>query len=188
MDLSFLKFNKLSPEFKKISEGVGARKSCSIFGVCESLKVMLSASFNKPIVYVGSDIIQARKLQELFEDIFDDGVYLYPTVADNVVYKKAVSEDSFIERNRALCSILTGKAKVVIAVTQSLMMPIAPVSAFKDNIISIVKGQEINRNVLEQKLINSGYKRVDLVSDPGEFEVRGDILDVFDIYILLFLI
>ena len=178
---NFLKLNNLNSELNKLYEGVGARKSCSIFGVTTNLKPLISLALNKPILYVASDIVLARKMQEIFNDIEVHSCVLFPPVADNLLYKKAVSVDSYIERNIALTKILQGQAKIVVTSIDALFSQLAPVELFKQNIINIEKGQEIERTSLIEALINAGYKRVGLVSEPFEFSLRGDILDVFDV-------
>ena len=181
MKTQFLDFGSVNSEIKKVLEGVGARKSCSLFGVTESLKVMLSCAFDKPLVYVTSDIVHARKIQEMFEDVFAGNVVLLPAVADNLIYKKAVSTESFVERNRALAKILSGQAKIIVTSSDALLMPLAPVNMFDYAVTSVEKGQDMERGDLIQKLLFSGYRRVDLVAEPGDFAVRGDIVDVFDV-------
>ena len=180
MNKKFLNFGELNSELKKVLEGVWARKSCSFFGATESLKVMLSAAFDKTLVYVTSDIVHARKIQEMFESVFSEKVVLFPAVADNLIYKRAVSADSFLERNRTLALILNGSAKIVIVPTEALLMPLAPVEFFEKSIIRISKGQTIERSDFVKSLNDAGYKRVDLVSDPGDFAVRGDLVDLYD--------
>ena len=180
MNKKFLEFHKVNSELKKVLEGVGARKSCSVFGVTESLKVMLSASFDKPILYITSDIVHARKLQEMFENILGSGIFVFPSVADNLIYKKAVSAESFLLRNKALLGILNHEAKVIIASADALLGVLCPVSKFKEAIVRLEKSKTLDRDELAHRLSMSGYRRVDLVSTPGDYSVRGDIVDVID--------
>ncbi len=50
---------------------------------------------------------------------------------------------------------------------------------YENNLIKISVDDEIDLTKLTKNLINLGYKRVTMVSDIGEFSVRGDIIDVF---------
>ncbi|MBR1908746.1 transcription-repair coupling factor [bacterium] len=52
---------------------------------------------------------------------------------------------------------------------------------FKDNSIVVRKNEEINLKDFVQKLVSLGYKRETMVTDIGEFSVRGDIIDIFGI-------
>ena len=181
MDKKFLNFGGINQEFKKIIQGVGQEKSCSIFGAVESLKVALCSSFLKPILYITSDIVQGRKIQEYFEHIYPNSSCIFPAVPDNVVYKSYVSAEPFIERNTTLFNILTNNRKIVITSADALLLPLSSVKDFKKNIFTIKAQDFIDRNELICKLLNAGYKRVDLVSSPAEFAVRGDIIDVYEL-------
>ena len=181
MKKTFLDFENINQEFKKIIQGVGQEKSCSIFGVVESLKIALSASFNKPILYITSDIVLGRKLQEFFEHIEKNSTCVFPSVPDNIVYKNFVSSEPYIERNTTLFDILSKNKKIIITSVDALLFPLCNPKTFKDNIFTLKTNQTINREEIIKKLITSGYKRVDLCSAPGEFSVRGDIVDIYEL-------
>lgn len=181
MDKKFLNFGGINQEFKKIIQGVGQDKSCSIFGAVESLKVALCSSFLKPIVYITSDIVQARKLQDYFEHIYPNSTCVFPSVPDNVIYKSYVSSEPFIERNTTLYNILTGNKKIVITSSDALLCPLSSAKNFKKHIFQVKTQDFINRNELISMFLRAGYKRVDLVSAPSEFAVRGDIIDVYEL-------
>ena len=51
----------------------------------------------------------------------------------------------------------------------------------KVDFITLKKGEEIAIGELVEKLVYMGYKRVEFVSEVGEFAIRGDILDIFPI-------
>ncbi|MBE8365961.1 transcription-repair coupling factor, partial [Leptospira borgpetersenii serovar Balcanica] len=59
------------------------------------------------------------------------------------------------------------------------MLP--PVSLWKHFNISIVEGEEIDPDVLRQKLVTMGYTMSGMVNTPGEFSVRGGIIDIYPI-------
>jgi len=181
MKREFLDLKNINPEFKKIIEGVGQGKSCSIFGAVESLKVALSNTFNKKILYITSDIIQGRKLQEFFEHIDKGSTTVYPAMPDSMVYKSYVSNEPYIERNTTLFDILCDKKKVVITSADALTNIIAPKELFCSLIFNIQSGDDIERDNLVKKLISAGYRRSDLISAPGEFAVRGDIVDIYEL-------
>ena len=181
MKTSFLDFENVNLEFKKIIQGVGQEKSCSIFGAVESLKVALCMSTLRPVLYITSDIVQSRKLQELFDQIETGVSCVYPSVPDTIVYKSYVSSDPFIERNTTLFDIVNGKKKVIITSVDALLSPICEKNDFCAHIFDINSCDNIERDEIIEKLVSAGYKRVDLVSAPGEFAVRGDIIDVYEL-------
>ena len=181
MDKKFLNFKQVNNELKKLFEGVGQEKSCSIFGVVESLKIALSGEIGKKILYITSDIVQGRKLQELFEQIENGSTAVYPSMPDNLIYKNYVSAEPFIERNTTLFDILSEKKKVVVTSIDALLTPIVSSGEFEKRVMDISTGDDIDRDEFVRKLQESGYRRVDLVSAPSEFSVRGDVVDIYEL-------
>jgi len=181
MNTSFLDFCNLNPEYKKIIQGVEQEKSCSIFGVSESLKVMLTSELNRSILYIASDVIGAKKIQEYYEQIYPKQTILFPAVPDNMLFKNYVPAEPYIERNSVLLSALTQNKKIIITSVDALLFPLPSVENFKKNIIELFVGENCLRDTLSKKLSDSGYLRVELVSSPGEYSVRGDIIDIYEI-------
>lgn len=66
-----------------------------------------------------------------------------------------------------------------------IFLPNAAVTKFDLNLfkkpIALFSGQQIEISDLSARLIEFGYQRASLVSEPGEFAVRGDIFDIFPI-------
>ena len=54
-------------------------------------------------------------------------------------------------------------------------------SIFKDSIVKISVGEEYDQNALIHQLKEIGYRKVTQVQTQGEFSLRGDILDIFEI-------
>jgi transcription-repair coupling factor (superfamily II helicase) len=52
-------------------------------------------------------------------------------------------------------------------------------TAISDNIISIKAGDELKLDPLYEKLVSYGFERTDFVYEPGQFAVRGGILDIY---------
>lgn len=61
------------------------------------------------------------------------------------------------------------------AVSEKVVVP----NAISSNIIHIKTNDELNLEVLYEKLVNYGFERTDFVYEPGQFAVRGGILDIY---------
>ncbi|MBZ0162467.1 MAG: transcription-repair coupling factor [Notoacmeibacter sp.] len=68
---------------------------------------------------------------------------------------------------------------IVIASANSVLQRIAPRDAVKAQGLSGRPGNQIDMNILVERLETSGFERVGTVRDVGEYAVRGGILDVF---------
>ncbi len=68
---------------------------------------------------------------------------------------------------------------VVILPIRAFTEKFPDISFYRDNLLSYKIGDTISPQELAKKLINLGYKRVTMVSDIGEFSIRGDIADIY---------
>ncbi len=101
----------------------------------------------------------------------------------NILPFKSLSyhRETSSQRLAALSKILESGSKKYLLVTyiDTLMQQLIPKESINDFLELIITNEEIDRDQLVLKLEAGGYSRVSLVEDPGEYSVRGGILDVF---------
>ncbi|MBE5842656.1 MAG: transcription-repair coupling factor [Butyrivibrio sp.] len=139
----------------------------------------LAGEFKYRIIVTYSDI----RAKEIFEDykFYDRNVTVYPA-KDLIFYQADVHSKEIVkERIKCLRRLIEGRPVTVITTFSSLMTPQIPVDVISKNVIKIDKRKPVNEKELEKALVRIGYDRVYQVSAPGEFSVRGDIIDVFDL-------
>jgi transcription-repair coupling factor (superfamily II helicase) len=69
--------------------------------------------------------------------------------------------------------------KIVVTTVQALLQRIIPKQELCDYAELVMVGEEMDRDLLVEKLISGGYVRSTIVEEPGDFCVRGGILDIF---------
>jgi transcription-repair coupling factor (superfamily II helicase) len=77
--------------------------------------------------------------------------------------------------------LLEGRPVTVVTTFSALMAPQIKPEVIRDHILSIDKHRPIDEIEISKKLVEMGYVRNYQVEGPGEFSVRGDIVDVFDL-------
>ena len=77
--------------------------------------------------------------------------------------------------------ILLEKPDIVIAPVKTLLEKFPAEDFYNKNSINFKVGDEIDVKETAQKFINLGYKHSTMVSDIGEFSIRGDIIDIFSL-------
>lgn len=77
--------------------------------------------------------------------------------------------------------VLTEKPEVVIAPVKALLEKFPKQKFYEENSVTVKVGDEIDLKKLIQQFVHLGYKRSTMVSDIGEFSVRGDIIDFFSL-------
>ncbi len=121
------------------------------------------------------------KARELYEDYrcFDTNVVLYPA-KDFIFYQADVHGNLLVkERLAAIEQIFGAEEVTVITTLDGFMDPILPPERMRDAKIELEVGQQAEPEALAQKLLSLGYERVTQTETPGQFAIRGSILDIF---------
>jgi len=93
----------------------------------------------------------------------------------------AASREPTAGRLRVLASLreASGPPPVVVAPAEALLPKLIPPSSWEQAALLLATGVECDLTALPGRLVYSGYERVDLVAAPGQFALRGSILDIF---------
>ena len=71
------------------------------------------------------------------------------------------------------------KVQVLLTSVEALMQPVLPPQRLNQLVFTLSSGDSMEPQALAQKLVNAGYSRAVQVEGPGQFALRGGILDVF---------
>ncbi|MBQ9644027.1 MAG: transcription-repair coupling factor, partial [Lachnospiraceae bacterium] len=126
------------------------------------------------------DELRARKIRDEYL-FYERGTVLFPA-KDLIFYQADLkSREIQIERLRCLRRLIEGRPLTVVTTFSALMTPQIPLRVLKDNILRIEKGRELTTEFFSASLVAMGYEKCVQVETPGQFSVRGDILDVYDL-------
>ncbi|GHT05772.1 UvrABC system protein B [Bacteroidia bacterium] len=116
-----------------------------------------------------------------YYDYYQPEAYL-PTT--NTYIEKDLSINDEIERLRlsATSALLSGRKDVIIVSSVSCLYGIGNPEDFKENMISIQRGQTFSRNAFLHRLVTSLYSRNQIEFTRGHFRVNGDTVDIFLAY------
>lgn len=87
--------------------------------------------------------------------------------------------DTIAERLKVLFHLNQDNGTICFASARAVLQRVIPKRILSAFSTLLKKGEEIDQDHLIQSLIQSGYVRVDMVEEPGEFTVRGGIVDIF---------
>ena len=92
-------------------------------------------------------------------------------------YKASLS----VQRTAAIGKILDHKEGKLIIVTypSALEEGVPAPASIKDSLLKLNVGDEISHENIVESLFGSGFERVDFVAEPGQFAIRGAIVDIF---------
>lgn len=114
-----------------------------------------------------------------------DRVLYFPSAFRRAAKYGQKDDANQILRTEVLSRMLQLKAQsdaqaiAVVTSPDALAEKVVSEESMKGNRIELSTGQELDRDDLQQKLFDFGFERVDYVYEPGQYALRGSILDVF---------
>ncbi len=166
--------------------GRGAR--LHVDGMTGSLPAVIAAAVATRLSTVNQLVIAPSKddafyLQNDLEALLTDGrqVMLFPTS-----YRKAYSYDmeqtdnaNVLMRSEVLKSITGGEPVVVVSYPEALSEKVVAGSTLIANTLRLNRGEQKDMWDVVERLQDMGFEREDFVVEPGQYAVRGGIVDVF---------
>ena len=116
-----------------------------------------------------------------YYDYYQPEAYIPQT--DTYIEKDLAINDE-IDRLRlsAVSSLLSGRKDVVVVSSVSCIYGMGGPVAMANSVITIKKGQRLDRNMFLRQLVNALYVRNDIELKRGNFRVKGDTVDIFMAY------
>ena len=112
-----------------------------------------------------------------YYDYYQPEAYL-PTTDTYIEKDLAINDEIDKLRLRAVSALLSGRKDVIVVSSVSCIYGMGGPTAMESGIISLSKGQRIDRNEFLRKLVDSLYVRNDIDLQRGNFRVKGDTVDV----------
>ena len=158
-------------------------KPIAVSGCMDSQKVHTMAGlgdgFRHRVILTYSDI-RAREIAEDFQ-FYDRNVVVFPA-KDLIFYQADIHGNQLTkQRIQVLRRIMESKPTTVVTTFQALMSPMMPIDLLKKRTITLFINDEIEEGDLSRQLVEMGYEKVYQVEAPGQFSIRGGIVDIFDL-------
>jgi transcription-repair coupling factor (superfamily II helicase) len=141
-----------------------------------------SEKFNHLIIL--NDAEEAAYFHNTIESITKAlNVFYFPASFKNKNNYKLLNSSHIMLRTEALTKFATqqlvGRACAFITYADALVEKVVVSEKLSANIISIKSGDVLDVNGLLENLVNQGFTRNDFVYEPGQFALRGGILDIY---------
>ncbi len=124
-----------------------------------------------------------QKARELYDDMrfFEKNVFYYPA-KDFIFYNADIHGKAILtERIRTLKALVNNENATIITTIDGLMDKLPPVELIKSSSLHIDMDSIIEPDALAIKLVSMGYEKVPQVEMPGQFSIRGNIIDIFSL-------
>lgn len=155
-----------------------------VAGLSGSSRAVFIASIyqkvKQPVIIITYNLLQAQKLYEDLQQFIDENkLYLYPANELIAAEIGIASPELRGQRIEALNFISSNTNGVLIVPMAGLRRILPTPETWKKYQLSFSIGQDIDLENILIKLITMGYNRNEMVSAPGEFSLRGGILDIY---------
>ena len=202
-DMEFNITSKFAPTgdqpqaIKQLTEGIKQGEPAQVLlGVTGSGKTFtmanVIANIGRPTLILSHNKTLAAQLYEEMKGFFPNNAveyyvsyydYYQPEAympsSDTYIEKDlAINEDIDKLRLSAVSALLSGRKDVVVVSSVSCIYGMGGPTAMSNSIISIRRGQTIDRNEFLRKLVDALYLRNDIDMKRGNFRVKGDTVDV----------
>ncbi len=164
---------------EQLQKGLGP---VSLTGCVDSQKLHiiygLGQGFRVRVIVTYSDL-KARELWEEYK-FYDRNVMLYPA-KDLIFFQADIHGNQLVkERVKTLRRLMERKPMTIITTYAALMTP-QVIWDRETDVINVFRGGTVREPELAERLVSFGYEKNYQVEGPGQFSIRGGIVDIFDL-------
>ena len=171
------------PEFSQLLTSLSRGESAAVTGIGQINRSHMIAGLHQkcqqPIVVICQDDMAAKRLQEELKAFLGEAAPILPnrelTLYDAAVVSRAWEQ----KRLRQFYDLAGGHTKLQIFTWEALSQRTMPRSVLMGAAFRLETGKEYPIDGLLNQLTSSGYSRCGMVEGPGQFAVRGGIVDIF---------
>ena len=154
-----------------------------LHGSSKALALAASVSEGVHIVVLGSREEALYFAHDLEMCTHPEAVFFYPCSSEKKLNKYSDSSGQ-VQRTAALHGVMECKGQservaILVSYPQALMQPVAAQKTFGENTFRIGVGDRISHEFLKEQLFVLGFERVEFVTEPGQFAIRGGLIDLF---------
>ncbi|WP_317816340.1 transcription-repair coupling factor [Streptococcus pneumoniae] len=173
-------------QIKKWHQNLTDKKRQLILGLSTSTKALAIASSLEKEDRIVLLMLTYGEAEGLVSDLISilGEELVYPFLVDDAPMVEFLmsSQEKIISRVEALRFLTDSSKKGILVCNIAASRLILPSpNAFKDSIVKISVGEEYDQHAFIHQLKENGYRKVTQVQTQGEFSLRGDILDIFEI-------
>ena len=160
------------------------KQSSLIKGIVGSgLSFRLANEFKKSpktFLLIFSEAEQAAYyLNDLEHLIGEKNVFFFPASYRKAYSPEDTDNSNILLRSSVLKNLSIKRSKIIVTYSDAVSEKIISKHTLKKNTLTIKNGMNVSLDFINESLFEYGFERVDFVCSPGEFALRGGIIDVF---------
>ncbi len=166
--------NEESPARLLLTGMVGAQEAC----------VLMGTYLAKPQhhVFVATDKEEAAYFQNTTASLMDKkGVHFFPDSFKRPMDFEKLDNSNVLLRTETVNKLVNSKAigEIVVTYPEALFEKVVAPFVLEENKLEFAVGESLDVDTILEILIECGFSRVEFVYEPGQFSIRGGIIDIF---------
>lgn len=169
-------------EFETVQKRRKEQKGILQFAGCVNsqkthMMYALSDGFEFKIIATSSEM-KAKQIYEEYR-FLDSNIYQYP--AKDLLFYQADLRGKYLlkQRMEVFQAIMEGRGATVVASFDGFMDALLPLEMMRERIRTLKLGETVDFEQLKKDMVLLGYDREEQIEGPGQFAVRGGILDIY---------
>ena len=168
--------------FEEAEDQLGKKRGILLFTGCvESQKTHLMYSLGRGWQVKLILTYNERKAKEIHEEYqaLGEEVFYYPAKDFLFFHADIQGKELLRQRMRAVNRLLSGQEAVIVTTLDGCMDPLLPPEKLRDLMFTVGTDSVVEMDAMKLRLVRMGYERVGQVDMPGQFAIRGGILDIY---------
>ena len=173
---------KSTPEYQKIAASLASPGPAALFGLPPAGRALFYASLQKDTGRVLCIVTPGEAEATHFADDLKTlglSAAVFPPRDFMLRPVEGAGREYEYRRLSVLGALAGGRLQAVCVPAEALLQYTVPQDEFLKNTLTLKPGMVYNREALVERLFAAGYVRRSQVDGPGQFSVRGDIVDIY---------
>lgn len=106
-------------------------------------------------------------------------ILFFPSSFKRVAKHGKIDQENIVQRTEVLNKVGDGSQLIIITYPDALIEKVLTKDALQSNTLKISKSEKLSIEFVNDVLYEYGFERVDFVFEPGQYSVRGGIIDIY---------
>jgi len=172
-----------TPEYRELRAAVQSGSCAALSGLAPVTRAHYIAALHRdtgrPALVLCHDEMAARSMQEALQSFLSEPVALLPSRDLTFYEASAISRQWEQQRLSLLHTMSGGTVPLVVASLQAVTLRTVPKDVLQNASLTLKVMESCDVDGMADRLTELGYSRSSLVEGPGQFALRGGILDVY---------
>lgn len=173
-----------TPQWGELEKLLVEHKQVDVAGLKGSLKALFAAAMAcntaENYIYILRDKEEAAYFyNDLAQCLPEKDLRFFPTSYKRSIIYGQQDQGNLIQRTEALDALARKERVHLVSYPEALIEKVVTPEKLSENTLYLSKGEELSLEFIEEVLQSYGFQLVDFVFEPGQYAIRGSIVDIF---------